>query len=403
MKILVVSNVSEIDRTYGSGVILGDFLDWFSSEGAEVHLVSASKFSARNFARRLAVAKVPAGTRELLPGFWRIGNTWFSLSPKIWFAWFIEKLGINRGRESSADYKYDQIMVAEDAIEMAKLSQKENYDVVIADYVWCAPVLAAIHSQAICKGIIAHDIMQNRISSMQKSGSAPDVSEEVAARELQLLGSADFVCVETSDDKAFIQERIPRMEIFLMPRAVLVQAHPTPSDEKFVLFIGGAAQHNVQGIAWFLKQVWPHILLECKTARLRILGAVAHTVTVNHQNVDLVGPVPDSTPFYQGSTVCIIPLLSGSGFKTKLIEALAFGKACVSTPVGAAGLPPLLEPPLIVVEEANQFAVAVSAFLKDDELRRTYELRSADYIQKFHSPNAVYSPILEYLNHVHSR
>jgi glycosyltransferase involved in cell wall biosynthesis len=182
-----------------------------------------------------------------------------------------------------------------------------------------------------------------------------------------------------------------------MPRAVVVQAEETSVVEKSVLFIGGSAPHNVQGISWFLKNVWPRVRHECDEASLRVLGSVAHMVDGKHQNVDLVGQVADLTPFYRKSAVCVIPLLSGSGFKTKLIEALGFGKACVSTPTGAVGLAHLPEPPLIITEEESKFAAAVIALLKDGKLRKQYELLSAKYVQKFHSPDAIYNPILEYL------
>ena len=111
----------------------------------------------------------------------------------------------------------------------------------------------------------------------------------------------------------------------------------------------------------------------------------------------MVGRVADVAAYYSGSAVCIIPLLAGSGFKTKLIEALGYGKACVSTPIGAAGIDHLQEPPLIIEGEESKFAAAVISLLESDTLRRNYEQRAADYIRKFHSTNVIYGPILEYL------
>lgn len=212
------------------------------------------------------------------------------------------------------------------------------------------------------------------------------------------MGLADFVCIETSDDRSFIRKKLPHLETFLMPRTAIVQVNDTAPVEKSVLFVGGATAHNIHGILWFLKRVWPLVYSKCIEAKLLILGAVAQKITGAHQNVETIGPVFDLVPFYRSSAVCVIPLLAGSGFKTKLIEALGFGKACVSTPVGAEGLAHLPEPPLVITEDEKEFAAAVIAFLTDHALRRKFEMRSVDYIQKFHNPNVIYNPILEYLN-----
>lgn len=397
MKILVISNVSTVDRNYGSGVILSDFLEWFSKAGAEVHFISVAKFSNRMAARRFVAAKLPGRARELLPGFFRIGKSWISISLISWAKWLLRKLNIPQSNGTFTHCKYDQILNESDAKAISCLAEAGSYDAVIADYVWCAPVFIPMNSQSIRKGIIAHDIVQNRIASFRKSGSASDISEEVGASEIYLLGAADFVCVETNEDQIFLKERNPNLEVFLMPRALHVQADRSHSIEKSILFIGGRAPHNLQGISWFLSNVWPRVISEFNEAKLWVIGEVAKLIENDQPNVELIGPVEDLSPFYRKSALCIIPLQSGSGFKTKLIEALAFGKACVSTPIGAAGVTHLKEPPVVITESINEFADATITFLKDSSVRLQYEQRAIDYIEQFHSPDSVYTPILESL------
>ena len=388
-KILVVSNAADCSRTYGSGLILWDFLEWFARAGTEVHFISARKFHARHHVKRLPIARPPALVIEQLPSFVRKDGVWESCLPDACPGNPVNGCGV--------DFKNHQIMSEVDAAEMAAFAEAAGYDAVIADFIWCAPVLAAIKSPGIRRGIIAHDIMESRVKSLLGSGATSDVDPEVALKEKQLLGFADFVCVETKDDQAFIERHLPHVETFLMPRALLVQPGNGGSVEKSILFVGGISPHNVQGIEWFLNNVWPDVLAKCPEAKLRVVGSVAHNIGGTHPNVGLVGMVGDLLPAYQTAAVCIVPLLSGSGFKTKLIEALGFGKACVSTSVGAAGLP-RSNPPLIVADAADKFASAVNSLLKDPGLRREFESRAADYVRKCHDPEVVYSPILNYFD-----
>ena len=388
-KILVVSNAADCSRNYGSGLILWDFLEWFARAGAEVHFISARKFHARHHAKRLPVARTPALVIEQLPSFVRADGVWESRLP--------DACPGNPANGCGVDFKNHQIMSEADAAELAAFAEAARYDAVIADFIWCAPVLAAIKLPGIRRGIIAHDIMESRVKSLLGSGAESDVDPELVLKEIQLLGFADFVCVETKDDQAFIERRLPRMETFLMPRALSAQPGKGGSVEKSVLFVGGIAPHNVQGIQWFLKNAWPEILAECPEAQLRIVGSVADKIEGTHPNIGLAGMVEDLIPAYQTAAVCIVPLLSGSGFKTKLIEALGFGKACVSTSAGAAGLP-RSNPPLIVTDAADKFSRAVISLLKDAGLRREFESLAADYVRKFHDPEVVYGPILKYLD-----
>jgi glycosyltransferase involved in cell wall biosynthesis len=335
---------------------------------------------------------------EDLPSWWRVGDVWLARSPINWLGGVAEKLRICRRRRVDEVFRYDRILPKVEAEEIARFAEKSGFDAVFADYVWCAPFFEMIASRAVRKGIIAHDIMVKRRRSLIRSGVSSDVSEEVVERERELLGLADFVCVETLDDEVYVRENVCGVITFCMPRAIAVKCGDRRAVEKIVMFVGGGAPHNLQGIMWFVEEVWPLVLAGAKDATLCVLGAVADKIYGVFPNVELVGRVEDLGEYYRRSAVCIVPLLSGSGFKTKLIEALAYGRACVSTPVGAVGVRQSDDEPLIIAGDAEEFGEAVLKLLSDERLRRDFECRACDYIDMFHSPRAIYSPILRYLD-----
>ena len=53
----------------------------------------------------------------------------------------------------------------------------------------------------------------------------------------------------------------------------------------------------------------------------------------------MTGTVDDVRPYIAEAAVYVVPLRAGGGTRLKIFEALAMGKAVVSTTVGAEGLP----------------------------------------------------------------
>ena len=98
----------------------------------------------------------------------------------------------------------------------------------------------------------------------------------------------------------------------------------------YCLFVGSDFFPNVDGILWFIDHVAPYIPMD-----LRIVGACTqNTLLQNHQlpaNVFLDGYVNDLATYYQNAAAVIAPIFSGSGMKTKTVEAMSYGKSIFGT------------------------------------------------------------------------
>jgi glycosyltransferase involved in cell wall biosynthesis len=86
--------------------------------------------------------------------------------------------------------------------------------------------------------------------------------------------------------------------------------------------------------------------------------------------------------------VCLIPLLVGSGIKIKLLEALASGKACVSTPIGVQGIEDWADGAIDVASTPEDFAAAVLRLMFDDALRRAREVGAHRLIEQHFSASS---------------
>lgn len=158
-------------------------------------------------------------------------------------------------------------------------------------------------------------------------------------------------------------------------------ASPLEREAQKVLFIGGLDNPcNRHGICWFVEQVWPKVLENCPDAELWVAGsgkAAGDMVARLGKSVrtTFLGYVPDIVPLYQRATCLVVPLLSGSGTRLKIVEAFSFRLPVVSTSIGAEGLRVTNGRELVIADGIQPFAHGVSQVLESLEM----QLRMGDY------------------------
>lgn len=100
--------------------------------------------------------------------------------------------------------------------------------------------------------------------------------------------------------------------------------------EKKALFVGSYFFANIEGIKWFIVNVFPHVNIE-----LSIVGAgmgnLGNNLREIPKNIHIYDTVPDLTPFYLEADFVILPIFSGSGMKVKTAESLMYGKYILGT------------------------------------------------------------------------
>ena len=102
--------------------------------------------------------------------------------------------------------------------------------------------------------------------------------------------------------------------------------------------------------------------------------------------------------------VCIVSNFVGSGMKIKLVEAMSYGRACVSTRTGHQGLMDAAEKAVLLADTGEEFAAAVCGILTHPQGRQAMEHEARRYVAEKLSPEAVCQPFVErVLRHVETR
>lgn len=126
----------------------------------------------------------------------------------------------------------------------------------------------------------------------------------------------------------------------------------------FALFVGGGFYANRAGIEWYVDHVTPLVGM-----KVRVVGRgfASHKARLEVcSNVEVVGEVDDLSTWYRDAHVVIAPIFDGSGMKTKVAEALMYGKKVAGTPEAFSGYEDALPHAGWVCSSAEEFARALN-------------------------------------------
>ena len=139
-----------------------------------------------------------------------------------------------------------------------------------------------------------------------------------------------------------------------------------------IIFTGMMAYFpNVDGVTYFNNEIWPLTQRDAPQARWIIMGSdpLPEVQSLAGPKVTVTGRVDDVRPGVWEAEVCVVPLRIGGGTRLKIVEALAMGKAVVTTSIGCEGLEAQDGVHLLIRDDPQSFAAAVVQSLGDAELR----------------------------------
>lgn len=127
---------------------------------------------------------------------------------------------------------------------------------------------------------------------------------------------------------------------------------------------------NIDGVVWFVAEVWPRIRADHREAQFWIVGqtpAPAVQKLAAADGVVVTGRVPRIEPYIAGADVVVAPLRMGSGTRLKVLQAMSMARPVVGTTLGCSGLGVVDGEHLRIADSPEGFATAVSTLLRRPE------------------------------------
>lgn len=282
------------------------------------------------------------------------------------------------------------------ADKLAKVLQAEDFDVVHVESVFLTPYVPVIRKYSRAKVLLrAHNVehrIWRRIAQCEKNPVKrwylKHLSLTLGAYEREHVNDYDGVMCITDTDAEFFRQAGCRRPVTAIPFGVLPEPVENVDEEPCSLFHLGSMDWlpNIEGIRWFLSQVWPLVHQQIPQARLYLAGRRMPTdlMQLNMEGVTVVGEVPDAMYFINSKQINVVPLLSGSGIRVKIIEAMSAGKVVISTAIGAEGIHYTDGENLLIADTPEAFVQQIRRCIDSPELCRTighnaYSLIAEEY------------------------
>jgi glycosyltransferase involved in cell wall biosynthesis len=194
--------------------------------------------------------------------------------------------------------------------------------------------------------------------------------------EANLMEQVNHTLAMSASDKTALRQLNPTVPITIIPNGVDFASYDQFSQPPIaydLIFTGKMDfRPNVDAVLWFGRQVLPLIQQHRPDTTFAIVGQRPHprlNILRQVAGVTITGYVEDIRPYIAGAKIYVAPLRVGGGTRLKLLEAMAMGKAIVSTSLGAEGYPVANEQELILADEPAVFAQAV-LYLLEQPARR---------------------------------
>ena len=255
---------------------------------------------------------------------------------------------------------------------LIEILKKDFYDVVQLETVFMAPYIETIRKYS--KALIvlrAHNVehlIWERVAKgtrfFLKRAYINHLARTLRNYELSAINQVDGIAAITRKDAAFFRKYCATPTIDIPYGVYPENFHPNYEvGEKPQFYHIGSMNWmpNVEGIRWFIDECLDSVVAKVPDFVFHLAGRnmPAWLTSMKNAHIDVIGEVPDAKEFVANHDVAIVPLLSGSGIRIKIIESMALGKTVITTMVGAEGILYDEDINIIIAENKAKMAEAI--------------------------------------------
>ncbi len=254
------------------------------------------------------------------------------------------------------------------------LLQEEDFDVVQLETLYLSPYIPVIRKYsnaliAMRAHNVEHEIWERVVQNTQfplKKAYLNHLTKKLKQFEVQHLNEYDLLAaISRRDLDRFVEMGYANASVVVPIGVDLRDYKPdfrSYRKDVSISFIGSLDwTPNVEGVKWFLDEVWGQLRRRHAGLRLHIAGrnAPQWIRQIRQRNITFVGEVGSASRFINQHSVMVVPLLSGSGMRAKILEAMALGKVVVTTTIGLEGIPARHKREVLIADSAQEFVEAL--------------------------------------------
>lgn len=297
--------------------------------------------------------------------------------------------------------------------KLTQILKSETFDIIHIESIYMAPYIPLIRKYSKAKILMRlHNIEHQIWERLSENEHNPvmKLAYKVNAHQLRrverkILQEVDGYMSISEPDYQYFYDTMPNVPGVVIPFGINVDNYDMEDDDYIAtdhpsLFHLGSMNWspNVEGIEWFLDEVWPDILTAHPDLTFTLAGHDIPDSIRNRQdkNVTVVGAVPDANEFMMDHDIMVVPLLSGSGIRIKIVEAMALGRVVITTSIGAEGLDVQDGKHLFIANTPEEFVAVVNKCVSMPDICSIISENAQHYISVNHNNAVIAQKIIDF-------
>lgn len=274
---------------------------------------------------------------------------------------------------TSDSYNISRFFSTDFDILLRKTLEANEYDIIHLESLFMTPYSHTIRRFSNAKIILRSHNLEHII--WQRLSAAPAnpakkvylkiLAQQLKKYETNIFSSIDGIAsISSQDQNKYIQLGCKK-PIITIPFGISLKAYNSEVQlrnnlvHQFRLFHIGAMdwKPNVEGISWFIEEVWPFVLKENQDLELHIAGRSMPDWLIEKEVPNMTNhtEVESAQDFMLSNDIMIVPLLSAGGMRVKIIEGMALGRVIISTVIGAEGIDYKDGENILIANNAKEF------------------------------------------------
>ena len=316
---------------------------------------------------------------------------------------------------SAKPYTATRFISIDYSIKLIELLKQNSYDIIQLEGLYLAPYIDLIKQYSTAPIVMrAHNIeheiwerVKENTPNKLKKIYLKNLTKRLKNFELSYFDNYDLLLPITHRDAEKFQLLGFNKTIYPLPTGIDIDRYTPDSNscEYPSLFHLGSLdwEPNIEGLRWFFSKIWTQILKKEPQIKFYIAGRNASPEIIEYfkslDNVIFDGEVEDANQYINSKAIMVVPLLSGSGIRIKILEGLALSKAVVSTSIGVEGITAQNEHEIMIADNEQEFANKVLKLIQDQHLYDKMKQKAREYIvREFDNEKIIKNLINQYQN-----
>jgi glycosyltransferase involved in cell wall biosynthesis len=255
---------------------------------------------------------------------------------------------------------------------LQEILAENSFDVVILETLFMTPYIHTIRQNSKAKIVLRSHNLEHLIwerlaestGNTAKRMYLKHLASKLKKYEKRTINEVDCIATITKEDTDRFSKLLCEKPMITIPFGIKIKDYPVTENKrtkKNRLFHIGAMnwEPNKEGISWFSDHIWPLVSNTDISFHMAGRSMPPYIHQMANEKIVIHGEVESAQKFMAENDIMVVPLLSGSGMRIKIIEGMAAGKAIISTSVGAEGIDCEHGVNIILADKAKDFAKAI--------------------------------------------